>query len=499
MAISFKKYVDIVSGVGGNAAARQRDLIGRLFTTNHLVPTGTTIEFDTLSDVLTYFGSISEEYKRAAFYFGWVSKNITTAKKISFARWADVAVAPTIYGVVKTQALASFTSITAGTFSLTIGATTQTIGPINFSGAVSLAAVAALVEDAIQSETGSQFTGATVTYDAVRGSFNFVGGVAENAVISVAAGSGGSDVAGQLGWLTGAILSNGSALQTVTEVLNSSAEASDNFASFLFLPSLSLDEVEEAAVWNDAQNNKYMFCAPVSLANASLYFDALAALSGTAVTLSLLANEYPEMVPMIILAATDYSRRNSAQNYMFNTFALTPSVTTTDASNAMDAERVNYYGRTQTAGQFIDFYQRGILMGGVNDAVDQNTYANEIWLKDAAGASILSLLLSLSRVSANSTGRAQLLSVLQNVVDQALFNGVISVGKQLNITQKLYITELTGDDLAWHQVQNLGYWLDVVFQQVVTQDDRVEYKAVYTLVYSKDDAIRKVDGSHVLI
>lgn len=128
-----------------------------------------------------------------------------------------------------------------------------------------------------------------------------------------------------------------------------------------------------------------------------------------------------------------------------------------------------------------------------------NVYANEQWLKDAAGASVMELLLALSRISANTKGRIQLMSQIQAVVDEALFNGTISVGKELSNTQKVYISELTGDNEAWRQIQTIGYWLDCVMESYVTQDDRTEYKAVYTLVYSKDDTIRKVEGSHVLI
>jgi len=168
-------------------------------------------------------------------------------------------------------------------------------------------------------------------------------------------------------------------------------------------------------------------------------------------------------------------------------------------ATTLDNARVNYYGRTQTAGQFLDFFQRGVMMGLATDPVDMNTYANEMWFKDAAGAAIMSLLLSMARVSANSTGRGQLLAVLQSVIETATFNGTISLGKPLNVTQKLYITNLTGDAEAWQQVYRLGYWIDCVMQSYVTQDSRTEWKAVYTLIYSKDDAIRKVEGSHVLI
>ena len=92
MAISFNRFVDITSGVGAGATARQRDLIGRIFSANEMIPPGSFVEFESADAVLDYFGSASTEYDMAAFYFGWISKNITRAQKISFARWASAAV-----------------------------------------------------------------------------------------------------------------------------------------------------------------------------------------------------------------------------------------------------------------------------------------------------------------------------------------------------------------------------------------------------------------------
>lgn len=501
MSIRFKKYVDIVSGVGGNAPVATRDLILRIFSVNPLIPTGSFADFTTADQVGEYFGFNSEEYKRAAFYFGWVSKSITAAKKLSFARWADADTAPLIYGNTAAKLLATFTAIDAGGFTLSLGGVDLAMTAIDLSGAASLAAVATAIQTKIRTGVGTQFTNATVTYDAVRGSFNFVGGDVGEAAISVTDGAQG--VAAALGWVsgTGLILSDGADQQTVAEVLAQSAGGSNNFGSFLFQATLTLDEVTEAAEWNATQNILFMYLQRVQPTDAAAWSAALVDISGTALTLAspVGVTEYPEMVPGIILAATAYDRRNAVQNYMFQQFALTPSVTTDADSDSYDALRVNYYGQTQTAGQQISFYQRGKMMGGNTSPSDQNVYANEQWLKDAAGARIMSLLLALPRLSANATGRSQVLGVLQSIVDDALFNGTISVGKPLTPVQKLYIGQITGDENAWRQVQNIGYWLDVVIAPYTADDDTTEYKATYTLVYSKDDAIRKVEGSHVLI
>lgn len=498
MAINFSRYVDIVSGVGGGAGVRQRDLIARIFSTNELIPTKSLIEFDTPDDVGTYFGTASEEYKRAAFYFGWISKNITKARKIAFARWADTATAPQLFGKVGNFSLNAFQAVTAGNLTITMGADTNAVGPVDFSLAASLSDVASILQTAIRAETGTQFASATVTYDAVRKSFNLEGSAAGVAPIAIEAGST-NDIANMLGWLAGAILSDGVAAESVTDALIESTDASNNFGSFLFMPALTDAQVEEVAQWNNTQNVLFMYCVPVSANDAADYYDMLKGYQGVGVTLSETADEFPEMVPMMILAATDYNRRNSTQNYMFQQFNLTPSVTRTVDANVYDPLRVNYYGRTQTAGQYIDFYQRGVLMGLATNPTDMNTYANEQWLKDAAGAAIMELLLSLAKVSANTAGRAQLLATIQSVIDRALFNGTISVGKPLGNTQKQFIIAQTGDPLAWVQVQNIGYWIDCVLQSYVTTDGRTEWKAVYTLIYSKEDTIRKVEGSHQLV
>lgn len=494
MAISFKKYIDITSGVGGGAAVRERDLITRIFTTNALVSPNSYLEIESADEVATYFGSDSDEYKRAAFYFGWISKNISRAKKISFARFVDVNTVPRIFGIKRVYRIADFQSVTSGTLTLTLGTTNNLMG-LDFSTAASLTDVANILKTAINAQSGTQWTTATVYYDAVSQRFILTGGEAVEAEVKAS-----GDVANLLGWGTGAIYSEGALAQSVTDTLIASADASNNFASFLFIPSLMNEQIIELAQWNDTQNVMYMYLVPCDADNAETLSAALIGYSGVSLTLTSLSNEYDEMIPGIILAATDYTKRNSSQNYMYQQFPeLTAKVTTTALSNTYDNLRVNYYGQTQTAGQRIAFYQRGVMMGGSQDLVDHNIYGNEIWLKDTVASKILSLLLSVSRIPANDNGRSQLLAVIQNNIDDALFNGTISVGKTLTQVQKLYITEITDDEQAWQQVQNIGYWIDCQMQSYVTQDGRTEFKAVYTLIYSKDDAIRKVEGTHTLI
>lgn len=494
--ISLSNYVAITSAVAAQRGVVQRDLIGRLFSENAKTPVDVILEFGSAQAVGLFYGTSSPEYLRALFYFGFVSKSLSTPRRLGFARFARTASPARIFGASPVAALIAFQAITAGTLTLTIGAQTATLTGLNFAAATSLADVAATLQTAVRGAAGSQFTTATVTYDALTGTFNLSATPGETTPAAIAATG---TVTGPLGWSAGAVFSPATPAQTVTEALNASASLSNNFGSFAFVGTLSVTETIDAATWNSARNVEFIFSARTAAADAVTLSAALIGLAGTALTLAPLATEYDEMVPMAILAATDYTRRAAVQNYMFQQFPLTPKVTTDALASLYDSLRVNYYGQTQTAGQQINFYQRGTLTGPATSPVDQNTYANEIWFKDAAASSIMALLLALPRIPANAEGRGQILAILQDPIDAALRNGTISVGKTLSTAQRLFVTQITGDEDAYFQVQNIGYWVDCEIVPVVTVDGRTEYKAVYTLVYGKDDTVRKVEGQHILV
>ena len=498
MTISFQRYIDITSSVGATGGAVGRQFIGRLFTTNELLPPKTLIQFNNAEQVGDYFGTSSEEYARAVFYFGWISKNITTPQAISYARWVDVASPPIIFGAVKTQSLATYQAIADGSLSITIEGDTQDFTGLDFTTALSLADVALVIQNAIQAVGTPAWATATVTWEATDGYFKFVGGNPVPSTISVAEGVVGTPIADTLGWLIGATLSNGAAVETITETLEESWNASNNFGTFLFIPSLTLDEIVEAAQWTSQQNIRVMYTVPVALADAASYRTALASYDGVEITLSETAGEYPEQAPMMIFAATNYGSENSVQNFMFQQFDLTPSVSDDATADLLDSLLINYYGVTQQAGQQIAFYQRGKLQGQQNSPSDINVYANEIWLKDSAGVALMNLFLAFAQIPANAAGATQCQTVLTSVIQKALLNGTIEAGKNLTDLQKLYIGQVTNDPDAYQQVQTLGYWLNCVIE-TTTVGSSVEYKLVYVLVYSKDDVIRKAEGTHILI
>ena len=507
MPISFTKYVDIESGVLGSGAVRERELILRAFSTNPLIPANTFAEWVSAADVENYFGSASNEYAIAAKYFAFISKAIDAPQKISFANWATAALAPYMYGdPTETAALSAFVAVaSAGTLKLSLGATTQQISIGALGAAGSLSAVAAIIQTAVRTISGDpDWATATVAYNAslrpAGGCFTITGGTTGVGLMACLVPSSGTDIGAMCGWESpNAVVSQGSAAMSLTATMVASTAASNNFGTFAFIPSLDQAQNLELATWNSTWDNMFMYLLPVAEGTASGISAALFNLPGCGMTLSPNAGDWPELFPAMILAATDYDQPNASQNYMFQVGNFDVTVSDDTDSETYDGLRVNYYGETQSAGQVVEFYQRGVLTGLATSPTDMNIYANEMWLKGVIATAFINLLLAVGQVSTNAAGRSQCIATIQSAITQALINGVISVGTVLNNTQILAINSITGTTTAWQQVQTIGYWLDVFFSSYVTEDARTEWEVNYTLVYKKNDAVRSVKGRHVLI
>lgn len=504
--ISQSRYINIISGVGAAAGVAQRQLMLRLMTQNSVLPPGIVMEFSSKDSVGAYFGLTSEEYLRAAQYMGFISKNITSPSKISFARWVNSAIAPMIVGDTNPKSLPTIAAVTTGTLTINDGATAVNVAGLSFTGNASLTAVAATLQTALRATADSQLTTCTVTYNTNTNQFVLTGTTTGAGSLTVTPTVLSTDISALIGWGTsGCVYAAGQAADTAVQAIQKSAAISNNFGSFAYctpsVPMVNAD-IQAVSAWNDSQNNLYMYSVATKLSNLAALYTLVGGYSGTAINIlsNTLPNDYIEQSPCEILAATNYNNPNSSQNYMYYQFP-SRNITVTDdtTANTADTSRGNYIGATQSAGQQLAFYQRGVLCGGATAATDMNTYANEMWLKSAISADMLKLFLGVSKVPANAQGASMILGVLQQTVTKGKNNGTISAGKQLSSTQQQYITQVSGSTTAWQQVATIGYWLNIFFTSATTIDGRVEWSANYVLIYSKDDAVRVVNGSDVMI
>ncbi|QWX10200.1 tail sheath [Vibrio phage vB_VpP_BT-1011] len=501
--ISSDRYVEIISGVGGAAAFPTRQLILRLFTNNEAFPTNSVVTFSSPEDLLTYLNgdSTAEEYKQAVYYFGYISKAIRTPKQLSIARWAEVNTSAQVFGS-KAATLDQLKTYTTATLDVTLNGTTYNATAIDLSTAASFADVATALQGKI-SALDASLSAATVTYNSASGGFDVdTNGDADGALTFASATAG---FLSDIGLDSTAVFSSGISEQTLTELMTSSTNLSNNFGSLAFVQDLSLTEIEEVATWNKGQNFAYMYCEKSTKANSQSYFDTLKGYGGLAVTLydDSVTDEYPWLHPAAETAAIDPSKPNAFPNYMFAPDSVLSAVVTTDSeADTYDARRMNYMGRTQEAGQTRTWYQRGVLMGGDTDATTMSVYMGEAWLKAELKSQFLNMFNALPGITPDIAGRSYINLYLDAAVAQALpdgGNGMISVGKQLTTTQQAYITQVSGDEDAWKQVQSEGYWYTVNFFSTVAESGVTEWTAEYTLIYATAEKVRKVSGTHILI
>lgn len=501
--IASDRYVEITSGVGGAAAFPTRQLILRLFTNNEAFPTNSVVNFSSLSDLLSYLNGDStvEEYKQAQQYFGYISKAIRQPKQLSIARWAEVNTSAQVFGS-DAATLDTLNTYTAAALDVTLDGATYNATNIDLSLAGDYAAVATALQAAI-SGLDASLSATTVTFNSASGGFDVdTNGDADGALTFASATSG---FLADIGLGSTAVFSSGIAAQTLTDLMDSSTNLSNNFGTFAFVQDLDLTEIEELATWNSGQNFVYMYCEKATKTDAASYFAALGDLGGTAVTLydDSVSGEYPWLHPAAEAAAIDPSKPNAFPNFMFAPDPALSAVITTDSeADTYDALRMNYMGRTQESGTTRTWYQRGVLMGGDTDATTMSVYMAEVWLKAELKAQFLNMFNALPGITPDIAGRSYINLYIDAAVAQALpdsGNGMFSVGKQLTTTQRAYITQITGDENAWQQVQNDGYWYTVGFVSSVAQSGVTEWTAEYTLIYSTAEKVRRVSGTHVLI
>ena len=489
MPIAQSKYINIISAVGGVPAVSQRELIGRVFTSNYLVPANTVVEFDggatvALKSVGEYFGLTSPEYAFAEKYFGFESKKGLHPKKIGFARYLTEAVPAYVVGKSGVS-LTDLKSITNGSLILILNGENNEFSGINLSSANSLTNVASLISSAITNHL------VVCEYDEGNGRFLLkTVATGDGQTLSVKA----SDLASALGFES-AIVSDGAGQKTAVECVSGMEEISNNFFTFTFLDSLGSDDVVALAQWVDSQNVRYMFSYTVNPTNAETIQALVKDYDGVALTLDIY-NQHAGFMPMAAIAAIDYTRPNAGIDMMYQQFdGVEPSVADNADADKYDGLKVNYYGATQQAGRQVAFYQNGVLQGSISS---MGVFANEAWLKDNFFTNLLNLRLGLDSLPASQTGKSLVMNVMADTIELAKYNGVIQFGKTLSQLQKATITEITGNTDAWMSVQSAGYWLsaDVVEYQ---EEGVQKYKITYLLVYGKGDSINFIDGRDILI
>lgn len=508
--ISQSRYVKIVSGVGAGTTVRTRTLALRLITEDVRVAANEVVRLTSADEALKRFGDQSEIYRRAAKYFAFVSKSITAPSVMSVVRWINQAVAPMVRGASPAP-LSSMKAVVAGTLQFyKDGVKSEKISAIDLSAATSENSVAQILTGKTAALVDPVLKASAFAWDATQGKYTWTGSQATEVTFTFQPETvDPNDLCNLLGFASDlTVVSPGQNQESLVDAISRTTEEDNDFGTFIIADSANASFHDKLAVakWNAAQNNMFMFLLGVDKAFVDntapdQLFEEFKGIAGCGCVLrGPRAMDYTDQIPAEILASINYGARNGTQNFMFYPAGdRAAAVTTNKDADKYDPLRVNYIGMTQTAGQKLAFFQRGTLQGSGVDASDMNVYSNEIWMKDFIASEFMTLFLAMPDVPADEEGMNMGVSILQNAAERGKFNGVITIGKEITTVQRLYIAQITGDDMAWHQIFTSGYWFTVDVKSQTTIDGRTEYVLEYLFLYSKGDSIRAVEGRDVMI
>jgi hypothetical protein len=340
---------------------------------------------------------------------------------------------------------------TFGTYTTTAGT-----GTVNVSTSGTVASGTALVASS-----------ATVVFNSQIGGFQIVSPTT-GATSAVGYPSADSLTTGLgLTAAAGAVLSPGAAATTPAGVMNTVTAATQNFATYMTVSEQTLSNKEAFAIWNNGQNNQYLYVpqdssAAVLTANASSTFGAIALAAGYSGCLPVYDTTGGSIAAFVtaIAASINFDTENGSTDFMYRSQAgLVAQVTDTTSYNNMKGNGYSSYIAVATRNQRFTYFANSAVTGPFKWA---DAYLEQIQLNAEFQLSLMTLQTGSNGLPYAPRGYTDIRETLASDIQAALNFGTIVPGVQLSGSQIATLISLTGDPNAGNTVQNVGWYLQVL-------------------------------------
>lgn len=455
----------VLAGTGQDLAFN-----GLFLTENALAPVGTLLTFRDAASVSEYFGSVSNEAKAAAVYFGGYNNSFLKPTQLYMWRSHKNASAPFVRSAAFSSAkvktlLDDLKGITAGTFSATIGGTAVSLSEVDLSGSDSISAALDIVTKKIAATEGASpaAAGVALLWNSVLRAFTLTAGAA-GSTVAIANLSG--TIPDALGLTSGAVVSAGADAQDYASCLDEVCETTQNFVTYSTIAEADKADALALSGWSNTQyaaGNQFLYVywsADETLKTDKADETAAIAIrdaeyTGTAGVYGDV--RYPAFL-MGVAASIDWDRIDGAITTAFKAQSgLTANVQVKDDAANLIANGMNFMGNYASRNDNFILFQNGQMFGQWSWI---DTYLNATWLNNALQVQILSGLELAGRVPYTEAGYTRIRAWVQDVVDRALTNGVIDRGVRLSETQKTELINEAGKDIST-DLYNNGYVLQI--------------------------------------
>jgi hypothetical protein len=390
-----------------------------------VIDTGERIrQYSNLAGVGGDFGLSDPEYLAAQKHFAQVPQPAL----LYIGRWGQSATKGALRGGVlqaSEQLLSAWTSITTGSMKIDIDGTTKTLSALNFSTALNLPGVAAIIDAAL--------SGGSVTWDAYNAKFvvrSDTTGASSTVGYATPTGSG-VDISAQLKLTSGLASAPvpGIAAETLSAALQAFVDKSGDWYSAVVLPSVSTTVAQAASDFIEGQGKKRIIGYTIT---SSTVLDG-----GSTTDLGFVlkagnynrsysqysANAYAAASFFGRAATVDFNGSKTALTMKFKTEPSVAAETITETqATALKAKNVNIFVNYDNSTAII---QEGVMASG--QFFDERQGLD--WFENAIQTAVWNLLYtSMTKVPQTDEGMQQIVAVMDSICAQAVRNGLAAPG-----------------------------------------------------------------------
>lgn len=378
-----------------------------------------------LESVATDFGTSAPEYLAAQLYFGQSPRPQT----LMIGRWLRTATAGLLQGGILTsaeQALANWTSITNGSFKVSIDGSEKTVTGMNFSAVTNLNGVASAINAVL--------TGGTIAWDGSRFTItSSTTGVTSTVSYAVAA-STGTNISGLLKLTSSTALApvDGFAAETPVECAAALANQSGQWYGLSFAASTmpTAAQIVEVAAFIEGASISRIFGVTETdtrVLDATYTSDLasqLKALSYKRTCVQFSANPYAICSLIGRAFSVNFSANRSTITLMYKQEpGVVAALLTETQAQTLKAKRCNVFVQYMNDTAIIQY---GVMSG--------QAYFDEIhgldWFSDALQTAEYNLLYqSKTKIPQTDAGQNQLVNTAAGVCQEAINNGLIAPGQ----------------------------------------------------------------------
>ena len=493
MTINANQLVNVLPRVI-SAGSSTLELNGVIISDNAFIPAGKFLSFYSSDEVGAYFGTTSKEYELSINYFLGFENSTKKPTTLFFVRDITSAIKGCLFGGKVNSTLATLKAITSGSFNITIKEIDVELTSLDFSSATSLSDIATTLQTAIRTgQTDSALTGCTVEYSSLNKNFIITTG-ATGASSTISYGTGDVAEILCLSEDTAKFASDGRDATPVASMMNELKTITLNWVSFMTLNEVIQTTKLEYANWVNSQNYgcRFIYVCQDSDTNAKVSgnetnmgfkLDDLE-LSGT--TLQYNTANLSAFV-MGTIASINFEAENGRITLAFKKQSgLAYTVNDdTDATNLLN-NKYNFYGNYATNNDTFKLYQNSRVSGKY---IWLDTLINAIWLNDRLQTNILDLLAVVNSLPFNQISYSKIIGACNGTLEQAVYNGVFTIGIELSDTQKIALENEAGIDIS-EALYEKGYYMQVKEASAVDRQNRNLSEAY--LWYCDGGSIQKI-------